>query len=155
MQTAMVALHNVLRWVIIILLLASIIKSLNGWMNKKTFTTSDRKLFLFTLISAHLNFLVGLYLLFFGKYGIVGAGIPQGVNVMKDNFYRFFLIEHPTAMLIAIILITVGNSASKKAALDTLKFKKAFWFFFIAFVIILASVPWPFREIGRPWFPGM
>jgi hypothetical protein len=28
--------------------------------------------------------------------------------------------------------------------------------YLIAMVLILAAVPWPFRElIGRPWFPGM
>ena len=152
----MVALHSVLRWVIIILLLASAIKGLSGWLNKKTFSNGDRKLFLFTLISAHLNFLVGLYLLFFGRYGIISAGLPPGVQVMKDNFYRFYLVEHPTAMLISIILITIGNSMSKKAITDVLKFKKAFWFFFIALIIIIATIPWPFREIiGRPWIPGM
>jgi hypothetical protein len=36
------------------------------------------------------------------------------------------------------------------------KYKKAFYFFLIAAILLLAGVPWPFRGeiIGRPLFPG-
>jgi hypothetical protein len=74
---------------------------------------------------------------------------------MKDTFYRFFWIEHPSIMIIAIVLITLGRGMAKKPVPDPIKYKKAFWYFFIALVLILAAVPWPFREIGRPLFPGM
>lgn len=151
MANTMLTLHSILRWLLLILLIASIIKSFSGWQSKKVFTAGDRKLFLFTLITTHINFLVGLYLLFFGRFGIISAGKPDGVNVMKDKFFRFFWVEHPVGMLIAIVLITLGNAMAKKNVIDSNKFKKAFWFFFIALIIILATVPWPFREIGRPW----
>jgi hypothetical protein len=151
MANTILTLHSVLRWLLLILLVASIIKSFSGWQSKKIFTAGDRKLFLFTLITTHINFLVGLYLLFFGRFGIISAGKPDGVDVMKDKFFRFFWVEHPVGMLIAIVLITIGNAMAKKNVIDSIKFKKAFWFFFIALIIILATVPWPFREIGRPW----
>jgi hypothetical protein len=151
MANTMLTLHSILRWLLLILLLASIIKSFSGWQSKKVFTAGDRKLFLFTLITTHINFLVGLYLLFFGTFGIISGGLPEGVELMKSKFFRFFWVEHPIGMLIAIVLITVGNAMAKKNVSDTIKFKKAFWFFFIALIIILATIPWPFREIGRPW----
>ncbi|MEP6746529.1 MAG: hypothetical protein ABJB86_02320 [Bacteroidota bacterium] len=156
MQTGLVHLHNLLRWVILILLIFSIIKSYTGWQQKKIFTPGDKKIWLFTMISAHITLLIGLYQLFFGRYGIISPGIPPGVNVMKDKFYRFFLVEHPTGMIIAIILITLAHGMAKKAVSDEIKFKKAFWYFTIALVVILITVPWPFRQIiGRPLFPGM
>jgi hypothetical protein len=156
MNTGLLALHSLLRWVILILLIASIIKSFSGWQNKKAFTSSDRKLWLFTLISSHTTLLAGLYLLFFGKYGIISSGLPEGTKLMKDNFYRFYWVEHPTGLIVAIILITLGYGMSKKTVSDEIKFKKAFWYFLIALIFILATVPWPFREIvGRPLIPGM
>ena len=156
MQTGLVHLHNLLRWVILILLIVSIIKSYTGWQQKKIFTPADKKIWLFTLIAAHTTLLIGLYQLFFGRYGIISKGIPDGVNVMKDKFYRFFLVEHPTGMVIAIILITLGYGMSKKNVSNEIKFKKAFWYFLIALIVILITVPWPFRQIvGRPIFPGM
>jgi hypothetical protein len=155
MATGMLHLHNVLRWVILILLLFSIIKSFTGWQGKKALTNGDKKLWLFTMMSAHITFVVGLYLMLFGRYGMFTTTLPEGTSVMKDSFYRFFWVEHPIMNLIAIALITVGRGQAKKAIPDTTKYKKAFWFFFIALILLLVSIPWPGREIGRPLFPGM
>jgi hypothetical protein len=156
MNTFIIALHSLLRWAILILLIASIIKSFSGWQNKKAFTKSDRKLWLFTMICAHTNLLIGLYLLFFGRYGIISSGLPEGTKLMKDDFYRFYWVEHPVGLIVAIVLITLGNGMSKKSVADDTKFKKAFWYFLIALIFIIATVPWPFRHIvGRPLIPGM
>ena len=156
MDTGLLHLHNLLRWVILILLLASILKSYSGWQQKKLFTAGDKKIWLFTLIAAHITLLVGLYQWLFGRYGLISKGLPDGTNIMKDKFYRFFLVEHPTGMIISIILITLGYGMAKKQVSDETKFKKAFWYFVIALLVILITVPWPFRQIvGRPIFPGM
>ena len=156
MQTGLVHLHNILRWLILIFLLISIVKSYSGWKNKKIFTTSDRKTWLYTLIVSHITLLIGLYQVFFGRYGIITTTLPEGTSVMKDKFYRFFWVEHPTAMILAIVFITLGYGMAKKQVSDEIKYRKAFTFFIIALVLILAAVPWPFREIvGRPWFPGV
>ena len=151
----LVALHSWLRWILLILLLASIVKSLSGFSGKKTLSAGDKKLWLFTMITAHITLLVGLVLLLFGTFGIA-KGVPEGVSVMKNATYRFYWVEHPLMMIIAIALITVGRGQAKKSISDYTKYKKAFWFFLIALVVILAAIPWPFRtEIGRALVPGM
>lgn len=156
MQSGLIHLHNFLRWVILILLLVSIVKAYTGWKSKKTFSAADKKVWLFTMISAHTTLLLGLYQVAFGRYGFLSAGLPEGVSLMKDKFYRFFWIEHPVGMLIAIMLITLGHGMAKKTVADEVKYRKAFVYFLLALVVILATVPWPFREIvGRPYFPGM
>jgi hypothetical protein len=56
-------------------------------------------------------------------------------------------------MLVAIVLITMGYSKSKKAATDAEKFKKIKVFYLIGFILIVASIPWPFRTaLGGSWF---
>jgi len=156
MQTGLVHLHNILRWVILILLLVSIGKSYSGWKNKKVFTPGDRKTWLFTLIFSHLTLLLGLMQVLFGRFGIFTSSLPEGTSVMKDKFYRFFWIEHPTAMILAIVFITLGYGMAKKSVADEVKYRKAFTYFMIALVLIIVAIPWPFREIvGRPLFPGM
>ncbi|MBI2283555.1 MAG: hypothetical protein HYU71_07600 [Bacteroidetes bacterium] len=156
MQTGMVHLHNFLRWVILILLLVSIIKAYTGWQGKKTFAAGDKKIWLFTMISAHITLLLGLYQVAWGRYGFFTTTLPEGTSVMKDPFYRFFWVEHPLGMIIAITMITLGHGMAKKPVSDETKYKKAFIYFLLALVVILATIPWPFREIvGRPWFPGM
>ena len=76
---------------------------------------------------------------------------------MKDSVARFFAIEHMIGMLIAIILIHIGYSYSKKNVSDTIKHKRTVLLFGLALLIILISIPWPFRIVGadRHWFPGM
>ena len=156
MDNFLVSVHNILRWVILLMLIISIMKSLSGWMGRKSFTNGDRKTFLLTLIPTHLNLVIGLYQLLAGKYGIFNTKLPEGVSLMKDKFFRFYWVEHPTGMILAIILITLGYGVAKKPLADQTKFKRAFWFFFVALIIILATIPWPSREIvGRPIFPGV
>lgn len=156
MEIGLVHLHNILRWVILILLLASVIKSYSGWNSKKTFTAGDRKLWTFTMIAAHITLLLGLYQwLFSSRFGMLVKEVPEGTSVMKDAVLRFFWIEHPLLMIIAIVLITLGRGMAKKPVPDAVKYKKAFWFFFVALILVLIAIPWPFREIGRPLLPGM
>jgi hypothetical protein len=149
----LIVLHSYLRWILLVLLLASIVKSLSGLNGKKALTAGDKKLWLFTMITAHTTLLIGLILIFFGRFGVLN--LPEGISVMKDSFYRFYLVEHPLMMIIAIVFITIGRGQAKKSIPDAVKYKKAFWFFVVALILILAAIPWPSREIGRPLFPGM
>jgi hypothetical protein len=150
MSSVLLQVHSILRWVILILLFLSSVQSFIGWIRRRELREVDAKLWLFTMISAHTTLLVGLILLFFGRFGILSSGLPEGVILMKDKFYRFYWVEHPIAMLVATILITIGRGVVKKQIKDPLKYKRAFWLFFLALLIILATIPWPGREIvGR------
>jgi hypothetical protein len=140
-----------LRWIILLLLLLSIIQSFSGWRKHKELRDADARLWLFTMISAHLTLLIGLYLLFFGRFGVLSAGLPEGVHLMKDKFYRFFWVEHPVGMALATTLITLARGVVKRQIQDPLKYKRAFWLFLLALVIILAVIPWPgMTLVGRP-----
>ena len=142
--------HSILRWAILILLFLSIAQSFIGWIRHRELREGDTKLWLFTMICAHITLLIGLILLFFGRFGILSSGLPEGVSLMKNKFYRFFWVEHPIGMLVATFLVTLGRGVVKKQITDPLKYKRAFWFFFIALILILATIPWPGREIvGR------
>lgn len=155
MYNGLLHLHNILRWVILLLLVIAIIKSFAGMSNNKPLTNGDKKVGLFLMISAHIQLLIGLYQWLAGRYGIFTATLPEGISVMKDKFFRFYMIEHPIGMLIAVILITIGRGQAKKSITDAQKHKRAFWCYVIALILILAVVPWPFRElVARPWFPG-
>jgi len=150
-------LHNLLRWIIVVLLLLSIIKAYTGWKGNKSFSASDAKIWLFTMIASHITLLLGLYQWLMGRYGLLTFEIPAGSSRMKDPFIRFFQVEHPVSMLLAILFITLGRGMAKKDLSDSLKYRQAFVYFFVALLLLLAAVPWPFRGeiIGRPLFPGM
>ncbi|HUQ66375.1 MAG TPA: hypothetical protein VM101_09475 [Flavitalea sp.] len=154
MYTGLVHLHNFLRWVVLVLLIVAIVRHLMGMTSRKTFTSGDKKADLLLMISTHIQLLVGLIIWFIGDWGyqIVKNSAGMG-EVMKNSAMRFWVIEHPLGMLVATALITVGRGVSKKLLPDAVKHKKIFWFFFIALIIIIASVPWAGRTgIGRPLF---
>lgn len=154
MQTGLLHLHNFLRWIILILLLVSLVKAYSGWQSKRPFAPGDKKVWLFTMISAHITLLLGLYQVALGRFGIFNTQLPEGTSVMKDSFYRFYWVEHPVGMIVAIVFITLGYGMAKKQVPDTVKFRKAFYFFLFAFIVIMLSIPWPFRAIiGRPLMP--
>lgn len=141
--------HSGLRWVVLILLVAATFKALLKWRSNAPFTEGDRKLNLFTMIGAHVQLVIGFALYFispkvveFSKFG----------EAMKETVSRFYAVEHTIGMLLAIILITIGYSKSKKATDENKKFKTAFIFFGLALLIVLASIPWPFRIPGAGWF---
>lgn len=151
MYTGLLHLHSFLRWVILILELVVIYKSYTGMRSGRPFTAGDKKTGLFLMISAHTTLLVGLYLYITGPWGIASIQNLGFGAVMKDKVARFYAVEHIFGMLVAIVLITIGRGVAKKNIPDAAKHKRTFWFFLVALIIILASIPWPFRVgIARP-----
>ncbi len=155
MYNGLLHLHSVLRWIILILLLVALFKSFAD--RNKAFTPGHKKTGLFLMITADIMFLVGLYQWFTGPWGLKSIQANGMGNVMKNASLRFFAVEHLLGMLIAIALIHVGYTYSKKDIPDPMKHKRVLLFYGLALLIILISIPWPFRAVGagRTWFPGM
>ncbi len=151
----MLHLHSVLRWAILILLLVAVYKSFVD--RKKAFTPGHKKTGLFLMICADVMLLVGIYQWISGALGLKSIQVNGLGEVMRNAHSRFFAIEHTTGMLIAIILIHMGYSYGKKAVPDTQKHKRTLLYFGLALLIIVISIPWPFRPMGagRHWFPGL
>lgn len=144
MYNGLLHLHNVLRWVILILLLISVFQAF-------TKNQGIKKTSLWLMIIAHTTLILGFYQWFTGTLGLKAIQEAGFGEVMKHATTRFYAVEHFAGMLIAIILITIARGKAK-----VFNYKASSWLLLIALIIILASVPWPFREgIGRPWFPGM
>lgn len=155
MYNGLLHLHSVLRWIILILLLVAIYRSLVD--KNKAFTPGHRKTGLFLLISADLMLVLGLYQWFAGNWGLKSIQDNGMSVVMKNQVLRFYAIEHIMAMVIAIVLIHIGYAHSKKSIPDEMKHKRTLLYYGLALLIILISIPWPFRIVGagRTWFPGM
>ncbi len=138
-------LHSILRWVILILLAVTIVKSFNGMRTNADYHAQDKKFALWTLIAAHLQLVIGLIQYFVGPRGLKNIQNNGMKHVMSSSVDRFFAMEHLVMMLIAIVLITFGYSTAKRTLAPRKKHKKIFIFFLIALILILAAVPWPFR----------
>lgn len=134
MYTGLLHTHSLLRYVVLILLIVVIIQSLMGWLSRKPYGALDNRLGLFLFISTHTQLLVGLILFFVSPF------VQFSGAAMKDPSTRYWLVEHNTAMLIAIVLITLARTTSKKMQDSNAKHKRMFIFNAIALAIILVTI---------------
>ncbi|MEZ2445004.1 hypothetical protein AB6805_24925 [Chitinophaga sp. RCC_12] len=143
--------HSFLRWAILLAGFWAVIRSLKGVTGKTPFTAADSKAGLFFMIFCDLQLVVGLILFFMSD--TVHTGLANMGAAMKNPALRFFTVEHGVMAIIAIALVHIGKSKIKKAATDAQKHKLGLIFFGLAFIVILALIPWPFREaLGKAWF---
>ena len=145
--------HNILRWAVLLFGLWTLLNALTGVLSKRSYTGRDNKVNLFFMISCDIQLLLGLILYF--NNGWFDMLKTNAKEVMKDGTTRFFALEHFLMMIIAWLLVHVGRSMVKRADTDTKKHRKSLLFFGLAIVLILAMIPWPFRQMGiaREWFP--
>lgn len=123
--------HSGWRYLVFILLVIAVIQALAGWLGKKSYTDSNRKLNVFTLISAHIQLVLGIILYFMSPLVKLPASEAIG---------RYWKMEHISIMILAIVLITVGNARSKKVTEGIAKHKNIAIFFGLALVIIIAAI---------------
>ena len=72
-----------------------------------------KKSTLFTMIFFHLQAVIGLVMLFFFSPGFQAA--KEAGTLMKDAVSRNTYVEHPAAMFIAAVLLTIFNKKLKTA----------------------------------------
>ncbi|MDZ7741404.1 MAG: hypothetical protein U5Q03_06570 [Bacteroidota bacterium] len=150
MYEILTTIHSILRWVIVIIALIVIFKSLAGWIGKKNYADSDNMLGLLLNSSLDLQLITGLVLYIFLSPLTQTAFLDFG-SAMSNPVLRFFAVEHFLLMLIAIVLVHIGRVRVKKADTDVKKHKRSFIFYLIAFILILVSIPWPFMGYGQGW----
>lgn len=132
----MKVIHSYWAYVVLIVLVYTVFNAVIGLMQKKEFTHKDFRLGLFTLITAHIQLLIGVVLYIYeGRFNNIGA-------TMKVPEARLLSLEHPIMMLLAIVLITVGWSKHKKKVKSEAKFKTFAIFYGLALIFILAKIPW-------------
>ncbi len=136
--------HSGLRWVALILLLLAIVNAFTS----KTYEKKHKMINLFAMVSLHTQLLIGLI-----QYFVTSTKVQFIEGWMKNPLLRFYGMEHILLMIIAIALVTIGHSKSKKGTTPEEKFKPIKLWYVIGFLLILAAIPWPFREaLGGGWF---
>ena len=148
MYNALLHAHSGLRWVALLLLLFAIFNAA-GRQNSGQYLKKDKMVNLMAMIFLHIQLLIGLALYFMNSR----AKISYGEGWMKNALLRFYGLEHVVAMLLAIILITYGRKKAEKLTNSRDRHRKIMVNYTIGLVLILLSIPWPFRELlGGAWF---
>lgn len=143
----LVHLHSFFGWLLLIVLVAAIAMAFIKKSGGKPFAKSDKGLFLAGLILTHIQLIIG-FIQYFLSQKVLFSG-----DTMSNAALRFFTVEHPFTMILAIVAITIGYSRSKRATEDSNKFKQVYIFYGIGLLLILLRFPWQYLSaIGKGWF---
>lgn len=146
MYPILVHAHSGLRWLVLVFLILAIVNAARKQSRQTAYGASDKRVSLLALIFTHVQLILGLILYFISPKVVFSA------ETMGNTMLRFYTVEHITIMLLAIALITIGYSRAKRQSTDAQKFKTTFRFYLIGLILILISIPWPFRNLGAGWF---
>lgn len=149
MYPIVLAIHNIWRWVVVILAILALVRAYLGWLGRRDWTARDRQVNSFFGMSLDIQLLLGLILYIFlspitrSAFGNLGAA-------MSNPTARFFTLEHLLYMVAAVVLVHVGAVTARRAEDPVVKHRWAAVFFTLAVLAIILGMPW-----SRPLFPGL
>ena len=149
MNAFILSLHNIVRWVALILGIIAAVLAWTGWLKKREWQENDRRSGSFFAISTDVQLLLGLLLfLFFSP--LTRTALQDFGTAMSVANLRFFALEHPLYMIVAVVFAHLGTALPRKASGSQEKFKTAAIWISLAVLLILLGTPW-----GRPILPGL
>jgi hypothetical protein len=151
MYAILLALHSLIRWLVLASLLFALYRAYRGWLTNKPYTKADHYARLAAATAAHIQLVLGIWLYIISP--VVSYFLHNFGTAVHERGIRFFGMEHVTMMLIAIVIITIGSAKAKRKRTDKEKFRIMAIWFTIGLVIILSSIPWSFSPlVSRPNF---
>lgn len=151
MYSTVLALHSLVRWLVLASLLFAIFRAYKGWLSKKVFSRFDNSVRHWTATIAHIQLIIGLWLYFISP--IIDFFLHNYKDAVHQRELRFFGMEHSLMMITAIVIITIGSAKAKRKQTDNEKFKTMAIWFTVGLLIILTSIPWTFSPLAsRPYF---
>ena len=142
MHDLVLVLHSWVRWAAIV---AGVLATLTAIASSSNLPGNKRWGLYFT-IALDVQFLLGLLLL------LTSSAFGNMGETMKDATARFYAVEHPTIMVVAIALAHMGSVLARKAKTPAAARTKSIIFFSLATLLLIVGTPWPGRLDSRPLF---
>ena len=153
MYTTIILLHSLLRWVVLAAGVFAAVRGISGWRSGRPWTLADDRAALWFTSALDLQMLLGL-LLYFWLSPITTAALQDFGGAMGNSGLRFWAVEHPFGMIVAIALAHIGRGRLKRIHDDKKRHRTAAIFFTLALLIMAASIPWPGSPNARPLLRG-
>jgi hypothetical protein len=142
MYNGLVHAHSGFRWIIIILLITSLITAFIG-KNKGELTKGNKNIYLFTMISMHIQLLLGLSI-YFMNLASDSHNYVSFEDGYSDNVIQFFYtIKHPVLMLLAITVFTIGRKKALANPVPKITHSKMIWLILLVILTIAYAIAWP------------
>ncbi len=141
------SLHNIMRWVVVILAIVAAVTAFIGWFGNRPYTDRDNRIGLVYTIAMDIQLLIG-FLLYFVLSPFTKVAFSDFGAAMANADLRYFAVEHIFIMVIAVVLAHLGRVLSKRQSVDKKKFQWAAILFTLSLLVMLAGTPW-FRPMFR------
>jgi hypothetical protein len=141
MYPTVLLIHSWLRWLVIVFGVWAVVDAGRG--------RSRGRASLFFTIGLDVQLLLGV-LLYFALSPITHAALADMAAAMRNSVWRFWAVEHPSLMILAVVFGHVGRMAGGRARAGVSR--AALVWFALALLAIAAATPWPFLGHGRPLF---
>ncbi len=141
MYDFLLVVHSWLRWIILLLAVVLVVKSVIGLFSGAEYKKSDNGMAAGFVGTMHLQFLLGLILYIFLS-PITQSAFQDFGAAMKDAAVRYWAVEHITVMILAVAAAQIGRSISKKATDAVVKYRYQAIFFGISLFLMLTRIPW-------------
>jgi hypothetical protein len=142
MHDTVLILHSWVRWIAIVTGLIATVAALQDNSGRAARGGLPK---LFTIV-LDAQFLLGILLL------LTSNAFSNMGETMRDATARFYAVEHPVMMLVAIAFAHMGRVFARKASTPASARTKAVVFYGIATLLLLAGTPWPGTHDNRPLF---
>ena len=153
MHRALLTAHSLNRWFVIVLLLIALGRGIAGWSRGREWAGGDDLTARLLIIVLDVQLLLGVAL--YAVSPIVRAGWSDLGATMGNRVLQFWTVEHAPTMILAIVIVHVGRIIARRADNDRRRFRVSTLTVGVATLLILAGIPWPFLETGRPLLPWL
>lgn len=119
-------LHNLIRWIVLIVAVVAVVRAYLGWLQKREWTGADRRFGVFFASALDTQLLLGIILIVLRGFSTLGT----------------ILYEHVIPMILAVVVVHVGSVLSRRAVEAVHKHRRAALWYTLAILIVLVSIPW-------------
>jgi hypothetical protein len=132
--------HSGIAYLVLLGLVLIVLYAIIGLLSGKKFGRIEKITSTVTMSLLHLQAIAGI-VLFFVSPNIKGSLAHIG-EAMGNAAERYFLLEHPLMMLLAIAVFTIGRKKFLKAETDKSTYTKMLIFGSLTLLIVASRVPW-------------
>ena len=136
----LVSIHGYFMWVVLALAIITPVAFIAAWLGKRPYTNTHNRLSLFYTIAVDIQLLLGLVVYFFAS-GKIQYVFSFGSEALEDSTYRYYAIEHPAAMILAIAFVHAGRIVSRKGTDENARLRLGSIMFVIALILMLVRLP--------------
>ena len=147
MYPIVLTLHNVLRWVVLVLAVLALLRGLTGWLGRKPWAPAAAGPGRVFTITMDVQFLLGL-LLYVALSPVTRAAFADMGGAMGGREVRFFVAEHVLLMLLAVVAAHVGTVKARAQADDVVRYRNMAIWYGLSLLLMLGGMPW-FRPMLR------